>query len=137
MSPRTLEVLLVEDNSGDALLIEDEMREVPGRVAIARAVMLSAGRELLCTRPVEGRGELVFRDEGPGLSPDAQQRLFELSFSTKPDGPGPGLSIGQRIVDAHGGSITVDSLPGRGTPFTVLFPGHAAWGPGSESRASA
>lgn len=67
-------------------------------------------------------------DRGPGISLEEQPRIFEKFFrSTKADrirGAGLGLYIVRRIVDLHGGSIAVDSLPGRGATFVVWLPIH-------------
>lgn len=67
-------------------------------------------------------------DKGIGISEDDQQQLFTEFFrSTAPaalqvPGTGLGLAIVKRIVDRHGGSIEVDSMPGRGTTFVVTLP---------------
>jgi signal transduction histidine kinase len=59
-------------------------------------------------------------DEGPGL-PDPNAPIFDAFFSTKAEGTGLGLSIVHRIVTDHGGTIAVDSRPGR-TNFAVTLP---------------
>jgi signal transduction histidine kinase len=51
--------------------------------------------------------------------------LFEPFFTTKPNGTGLGLPITRRIILEHQGTITVESQPGRGTAFHVLFPAAA------------
>jgi signal transduction histidine kinase len=69
---------------------------------------------------------LLIRDYGIGIAAEAQQRIFQrferASCSREYKGLGLGLYIVQRIVDAHGGSIAVESAPGEGTAFTVLLP---------------
>jgi CheY-like chemotaxis protein len=89
-------------------------------------------------------------DTGAGMSEETVQRVFEPFFTTKPagEGTGLGLSVSYGIVEAHGGTITVESAPGRGTTFRIMLPisetsdtrrdrpddtGHAAWEP-NESR---
>jgi len=59
------------------------------------------------------------RDTGRGIEPDQLGRIFDLYFTTKPEGTGVGLAVTQQIVTAHGGTIEVDSRPGRGTTMTV------------------
>jgi signal transduction histidine kinase len=65
-------------------------------------------------------------DQGPGIAPDDQARLFEpytrLDATTTVEGTGLGLYVARRIVEAHGGRIWVESAPGRGATFHVLLP---------------
>ncbi|MEK6800046.1 MAG: protoglobin domain-containing protein [Planctomycetota bacterium] len=65
---------------------------------------------------------LLVRDDGVGMAKDVRERAFEPFFTTKSKGTGLGLSICRRIVDAHGGSIRLDSELGRGTTVTVDLP---------------
>jgi two-component system sensor histidine kinase PilS (NtrC family) len=69
-----------------------------------------------------GRGEVVIRDTGNGISEEDLPKIFDPFFSTKKDGTGLGLSIVHRIVEGHGGKISVRSQIGRGTTFTIHFP---------------
>ena len=62
------------------------------------------------------------RDTGPGIAPQQQARLFQLFATTKPTGTGIGLAIAKKIVEVHGGSVTVDSAQGTGTTFTIALP---------------
>ena len=59
---------------------------------------------------------------------EVTQRIFEPFFSTRPPGKGTGLglSIVQGIVQAHGGTIAVESIVGRGTTFTIRLPADRA-----------
>jgi two-component system sensor histidine kinase HydH len=66
--------------------------------------------------------EISISDSGVGMGPDVRDRLFEPFFTTKARGVGLGLAVCKRIVDAHGGTIAVDSEPGRGSSFTVTVP---------------
>ncbi len=61
-------------------------------------------------------------DDGPGVPPDAVERIFNPFFTTKPQGSGLGLAIVRKIVDAHNGQIDVESAPGQGTRFRVTLP---------------
>ena len=63
---------------------------------------------------------LEVADTGIGIPPDVD--VFEPFFTTKPQGTGLGLAIIKQIVDAHGGSISYHSEPGRGTCFTIDLP---------------
>jgi len=63
-------------------------------------------------------------DNGKGIPPDVLPRIFDPFFTTKDPGKGTGLglSISHKIVERHGGSITVDSAVGIGTKFRVVLP---------------
>lgn len=66
--------------------------------------------------------EIKITDDGPGISPEQQKRLFEPFYTTKENGTGLGLSICQSIIQQHKGTISVESTPGRGTTFIVGLP---------------
>ncbi|MER2537083.1 MAG: nitrogen regulation protein NR(II) [Rhizobiaceae bacterium] len=67
--------------------------------------------------------EFCVRDNGPGVSEDIRQILFDPFITTKPNGSGLGLALVAKIVGEHGGIVECDSTP-RGTTFRVLMP---AW----------
>ncbi|MCB9421390.1 MAG: response regulator [Ardenticatenaceae bacterium] len=66
---------------------------------------------------------MTVADTGPGMSPEAVDKIFDPFFSTKKLGRGLGLSAVAGIVRGHQGTIWVDSNPGAGTIFSLLFPG--------------
>lgn len=72
------------------------------------------------TRP--GAVTLAVADTGPGLDAAQREQLFVPGATTKPHGSGLGLVIVERIVTAHGGTITVTSEPGHGTRFEIRLP---------------
>ena len=65
---------------------------------------------------------IAVRDNGPGLNPEQRQRIFEPFFTTKTKGTGLGMAIAKRIVEAHGGQISVGMLPGPGAEIQLLLP---------------
>jgi two-component system NtrC family sensor kinase len=86
---------------------------------------------------IEERGRIVVRthrngdevlveieDNGCGISEDVLPRIFDPFFTTKPPGRGTGLglSVSYGIVERHGGRIRVESVPGKGSKFTVILP---------------
>lgn len=74
------------------------------------------------TRAGEGEVEIAVIDRGSGIDPKQRETIFNPFFTTKPDGVGLGLAIVAKIVDEHGGKITVESEPGKGSIFHVLLP---------------
>jgi PAS domain S-box-containing protein len=71
----------------------------------------------------DGRVNILVADNGPGIPPADQERLFDSFFTTKTGGMGLGLPISRSIVEAHGGTITVDDPPaGGGAGFTISLP---------------
>jgi signal transduction histidine kinase len=59
------------------------------------------------------------------MTPDVLARVFRPFFSTKPAGSGLGLPTARKIIEAHGGTLDVQSEVGHGTKFTVALPGLA------------
>jgi signal transduction histidine kinase len=76
--------------------------------------------------PLKGRtSEVVIievEDNGPGIPPEVQERLFDPFFSTKKEGTGLGLTIAARIIDKHDGALEFKSFPGKATTFGVVLP---------------
>jgi signal transduction histidine kinase len=62
------------------------------------------------------------RDNGPGIPPEVQDRIFVPFFTTKKTGTGIGLSLAQKIVHAHGGVLDMNSEVGKGTEFIIKIP---------------
>ena len=67
---------------------------------------------------------LEVADTGEGMAPEIARRIFEPFFTTKPEGTGTGLglSVSYGIVQAHGGDLSVESAPGAGSTFRLVFP---------------
>jgi two-component system sensor kinase FixL len=78
------------------------------------------GIETQCTET--GYIEVTVWDSGTGIAPDAQERLFESFFTTKPQGMGLGLSISRSLIKAHRGDIRASVRPGGGGCFTFYLP---------------
>lgn len=69
--------------------------------------------------------EMRISDDGPGISPDIMPKIFDPFFTSgKSKGSGLGLSISKKIVEDHGGSLTVQSKLGEGCTFTISLPHH-------------
>jgi two-component system OmpR family sensor kinase len=87
------------------------------------------GTPVHVTASAQGRfAVLQVADEGPGMAPEAAARIFEPFYRADPardratGGAGLGLAIVQAIVQAHGGSVELSSLPGEGAAFSVRLP---------------
>lgn len=68
---------------------------------------------------------LRVRDNGPGIPPELQVKIFEPLFSTKEEGSGLGLALVQKMTGEMGGDVRVHSQPGRGAEFTIVLGGPA------------
>ncbi|MGL4285662.1 MAG: PAS domain S-box protein [Phreatobacter sp.] len=81
-------------------------------------------RIFVSTRYDQGQVLLEVADNGPGVPPGMSPRIFEPYFTTKPAGVGTGigLSICKTVVEAHGGTITLDTRDGGGARFVVALP---------------
>ncbi len=79
------------------------------------------------TGKTNGRIEVVFEDNGPGIPPDILPKIFEPMFSTKSFGVGLGLPVVKQIMEQHGGGIEIESEEGRGTWVCLWLPhGHSS-----------
>ena len=73
------------------------------------------------TRERDGRIEVVFEDQGPGIPPHVYERIFEPLYSTKGFGVGLGLPVVKQIMERHGGGIEIETEEGRGTSVCLWF----------------
>lgn len=89
----------------------------------ARQVLEPGGTVRVVTR-AGSSGEVVVEvvDDGPGIAPDAQSRIFEIFYSSRGGGTGLGLPIARQVVERHGGKIELDSELDRGTTFRIRLP---------------
>jgi signal transduction histidine kinase len=76
----------------------------------------------IALRPVADDVVITVADNGTGISADHLESIFNPFFTTKPQGTGLGLAIVAKIVDEHGGSISVQSTPNNGTVFQLTLP---------------
>ena len=111
----------------------DALAEVVGNL-IVNAIQYTpeGGQVHVALRRPDATARLEVRDTGIGIAPEATQRIFEEFYRTTEakktfaDGTGMGLPIVKRIVEAHGGTIHVESELGRGSTFIVQLPANPA-----------
>jgi signal transduction histidine kinase len=82
------------------------------------------GRKLTIAVNQRDTGTLAveFRDQGCGIAEDEMNRIFQPGYSGSNKGPGLGLAVCKRIVEQHGGRLSVLSARGVGSTFTLEFP---------------
>jgi PAS domain S-box-containing protein len=104
-----------------------DLREAFANLVLNAVDALPSGGVIRLTARVEEVAVVAeVSDNGIGMSPETRDRLFEPFFSTKGDsGSGLGLPIVYGIVERHGGTVVVESAPGRGTTFRLTFPSAA------------
>lgn len=84
--------------------------------------MQGQGRLSLRAATVGDQCVIEVRDEGPGLPPEVREHLFEPFFTTKHRGTGLGLATARRIVESHGGTLSLVDAPGGGTIARIALP---------------
>jgi signal transduction histidine kinase len=116
---------------GGEVMADPDMvrRAVVNLVANAIDAMPAGGTLTVSAGPRDGgRYAVVIGDTGVGIEPEVRDRIFEPYFTTKESGLGLGLVLTKKIVDAHGGEISVSSEPGKGTRVEVVLPREPAGG---------
>ena len=102
---------------------EERMRQVFTNLTLNALEATPVGGKIrVIAQSVRDEVEIAIEDSGTGIAPEVRGRIFEPFFTTKPAGSGLGLPIVHAIVTQHGGSISVESLPGRGARFVVRLP---------------
>ncbi len=80
------------------------------------------GRVRVFSRRRETQCEIEIRDDGPGMTREVMETVFDPYFTTKPGGTGLGLSITRSIIEEHGGSIELSTTSGQGCQVLITFP---------------
>jgi signal transduction histidine kinase len=83
--------------------------------------MLDGGKLEITTKQNAEYCSVCFSDTGSGMTQDTIEKIFTPLFTTKSQGMGFGLPICKRIIEAHGGTISVQSTIGKGTTFTLTL----------------
>jgi len=104
------------ENGATALARKDEVKEVLVNL-LENARNADATQVTVSVR--DGGQTVSVADDGRGIAPEVLPRVFEPTFSTTSSGSGLGLAIARRLVESWGGTIALDSEPGRGTTVTL------------------
>lgn len=128
----------VPDASVTALGDEDQLRQVIGNLVGNVQSHTPADTPVTISVVSEGdRARLRIADQGPGMTQDDADRIFDRFFRAGTErghdgtGTGLGMSIVQAIVDAHDGTVEVDTAPGKGLAVTVSLPVQRSWPEGA------
>jgi two-component system sensor histidine kinase AtoS len=101
----------------------EKLKEIFGNLlSNALAATESGGTVRVSTNHLFDQVMVVVEDWGSGISTEIQQKIFEPFFTTKQSGTGLGLAIAKKNIEAHRGTIKVESEPGWGTKFIVTLP---------------
>jgi signal transduction histidine kinase len=121
-----VEVLRVYDPAcPDALLDSRELRKAFLNLVLNGMEALTSGGRLTVTTVYNAETRTVtiaIEDTGAGMSEETLSRMFDLFFTTKPQGTGLGMALARSVVDLHAGELTINSTVGKGTRVAVRLP---------------
>ena len=121
-----VEVIRAYDPScPDALLDARELRRAFLNLILNALEALSAGGQLTVATSYSAETRMVtviVEDTGTGMSEETLSRMFDLFFTTKPQGTGLGMALARSVIDLHGGDLTINSTLGKGTRITIRLP---------------
>jgi len=101
----------------------DMLKQVILNLFINAQQAMSGGGELIIrTDRRQNDAVIQISDTGEGIAPERLPHIFDAYYSSRPQGSGLGLPTAKKIIEAHKGSIAVDSEPGKGTSFTIRLP---------------
>lgn len=113
----------VEPNLPEVEVDKDRLTQVLLNMFInAIQAMPSGGTLTVNVRTMENNLQFEISDTGNGISPQDQANIFNPYFTTKKQGTGLGLAIAFKIIETHGGTITIESLENQGTTFMISIP---------------
>jgi PAS domain S-box-containing protein len=120
-------VQLSADVADDLLPVEadlSQINQVISNLVINAQQAMPAGGEIHLSAQNKGGDSILItiRDEGEGMPESIKEKIFDPYFTTKGSGNGLGLASCLSIISKHGGSISVESEPGRGSTFTIELP---------------
>ena len=104
----------------------DMLKQVVLNLFINAQQAMSDGGELMIRTERQKKDAIIqISDTGSGIAPAQLGNIFDAYYSSRPQGSGLGLPTAKKIIEAHKGTIAVNSEPGKGTSFTITLPVHA------------
>ena len=121
--PAKIRIVDSTRNQPKILVDADKMRRVfVNLIKNAVDAMPKGGTLRIASKKTDGNLEIIFADTGTGMTKETMEKIWSPLFTTKAKGIGLGLPIAKRLVEAHEGSISVESKAGKGSTFTVTLP---------------
>jgi signal transduction histidine kinase len=115
----------LDDDLPEMLLDRSQIEQVIKNVVINATQAMPHGGYLTVSSRFFAASEIIelsFSDTGVGIPPEKMEKIWTPFFTTKTKGTGLGLAIARKIVETHGGKLTVRSIPGEGSTFTIHLP---------------
>jgi two-component system sensor histidine kinase HydH len=121
---KDIEVSLnAQEHLPKAMIDPDKVKQVLINIFLNAFSSMGAGGKLAVSLSRQNDFlEIVVTDTGSGISDEDLPRIYDPYFTSKPAGTGLGLAVAQKIMEAHGGSIKIESRAGEGTSVTLGFP---------------
>ena len=121
--PKNIQITDLTQNEPTMEVDIDKIKRVfVNMIRNAIDVMPKGGRLTIKSTKLNENVQITFSDTGMGMTKETLEKLWAPLFTTKAKGMGLGLAICKRIVEAHGGSISVESVVGKGTTFAITIP---------------
>jgi signal transduction histidine kinase len=121
--PKNVQLIDLTENTPTIKVDVDRMKRVfINLIKNAVDAMPDGGKLTITSEKANGKVKIAFADTGMGISEENLKKLFGPLFTTKAKGMGLGLAICKRVVETHGGTISVESVVGKGTVFTIIIP---------------
>jgi signal transduction histidine kinase len=121
--PKNVQLIDLTETTPTIKIDVDRMKRVfINLIKNAIDAMPNGGKLTITSEKANDKVKIAFADTGVGISEENLKKLFGPLFTTKAKGMGLGLAICKRVVEAHGGKISVESVVGKGTVFTIIIP---------------
>jgi signal transduction histidine kinase len=121
--PKNIELNDLTEDETELTVDADKMkRVVVNLIKNAVEAMPQGGSLTIRSMKISNGVKLILSDTGSGMTKETLNKIGSPLFTTKAKGMGFGLSISKRLIEAHGGSISFESIPAKGTAVTILIP---------------